>query len=175
MSKHARIVIIFVLALAALLAGSLPALAAQKAMKWKAVSHITKVELIKVNDAKNHIMGIYEHQGVALFKNGEAAAFLDQGEFDMYSPNGTHVGYVKLTFQDGSVIQFKYQGREYRKKGSDLPYIKGAGKFLKGSGRFLGIKGTLSYDGGYVTPYDKDKGLVGDSVVEYDSAFTTGR
>jgi len=175
MPRPARLTMITILSLCALLLSPLSAAAAAKTMKWKAVSHITKVELLNVQDAKNHIMGIYEHQGVALFQNGEAAAFLDQGEFDMYSPDGTHLGYVRLTFQDGSIIQFKYEGREYRKKGSDLPFIKGTGKFTKGSGRFKGIKGALSYDGGYVTPYDKEKGLVGDSVVEYESRFTLGR
>lgn len=175
MSKHARITIVAILAFTALLLGSLPTMAASKTMKWKVVSHISDVHLMTLPDSNIHVMGIYEHQGVAMFANNENAAFLDRGGFDMYKPNGTHEGYVKLTFQDGSTIDFKYQGKEYRKKGINLPFVKGTGKFLKGSGRFKGIKGTLKYDGGYVTPYDKEKGLVGDSLVEYDSTFTLGK
>ena len=175
MSSHARHFIVMILTLAALGLGSLPAASAQKAMHWKVVSHVSDVHLMTMPDNKNHIMGIYEHQGVAMFKNGETAAFLDCGGFDMYKPNGSHEGYVRLTFQDGSIIDFKYHGREYRKKGNDLPFIKGTGKFIKGSGRFKGIRGTLKYDGGYVTPYDKEKGLVGDSLVEYDSIFAIVR
>ncbi len=174
MAKYVRVAFITVLAMMVLLLGSLPATAAKK-MKWKVVAHVTDVHLLNVQDAKNHVMGIYEHQGVALFSNGEAASFMDRGSFDMYKPTGTHLGYVKMSFQDGSTIEFKYQGREYRKKGYDLPFVKGNGKFMKGTGRFRGISGPLTYEGGYVTPYDKEKGLVGDSLIEYDASFTLSR
>jgi hypothetical protein len=126
-------------------------------------------------DDDNHIMGIYVHMGVALMGNHENTVFLDRGGFDMYVPEGTHSGYVRITFADESTFDFKYQGREFRKKGSDLPSIDGTGEFIKGTGRFANIKGTLTYEGGYITPYDKEKGQVGDSVVDYQATYTLGR
>ena len=125
-----------------------------------------------VQDDKKHVMGIYEHEGVALFENGEAGVFEDRGGFDMYVPTGTHLGYARITFKDDSFFDFKYQGEEYRKPGEDLPYIKGTAEFIKGGGRYRGIKGTLTYDGGYLTAYEPEKGTVGDSVVNYEAAYT---
>jgi hypothetical protein len=174
MRKVIWLALMMCLAVMVLLGGSLPASAAMK-MKWKAVSHITKVELMHVQDAKDHIMGIYEHKGIALFDDGQAGAFLDRGSFDMYVPTGSHGGYVKISFNDGSTIEFKYQGTEYRKPGIDLPFIKGTGSFINGSGRFANIKGTLSYDGGYITPYDEETKSTGDSVVEYQATYTLGK
>ncbi len=161
-----------VLATALLLAA--PTARAEQVIRFKVVSHITQVHLLHVADSKKHIMGVYEHRGVALFPDGQAAAFEDQGSFDMYEPEGSHLGYVKLSFNDGSWIVFKYQGEEYRKAGSDLPFIKGSGKFLSGAGRYQGIKGSLTYDGGYITPYDEKTKSVGDSVVEYSGSYTLG-
>ena len=173
MFTAARLTAIGIMFCAALLL-SAPMARAGQAIKFKAVSHITKVHLLHVADAKKHIMGIYEHRGVALFPDGQAAAFEDQGSFDMYEPDGSHLGYVKLSFNDGSLIIFKYQGEEYRKAGSDLPFIKGKGSFMSGAGRYKGIKGSLTYDGGYITPYDEKTKSVGDSVVEYQGSYTLG-
>lgn len=174
MFTAARLTAIGIMVWAALLLGA-PLARADQAIKFKVVSHITKVQLQHVADADNHIMGIYEHKGVALFTDDEAASFEDQGSFDMYEPDGSHFGYVKLGFNDGSSIIFRYQGEEYRKDGSDLPFIKGTGSFLSGAGRYKGIKGSLTYDGGYITPYDEKTKSVGDSVVEYEGTYTLGK
>lgn len=152
-----------------------PAASAAMKMKFKAVSHVSKVQLMHVQDDEKHVIGIYEHQGVALFEKGGDGAFLDRGGFDMYVPAGTHLGYARITFKDGSFFDFRYQGEEYRKPGEDLPYIKGTARFMKGGGRYQGIKGTLTYDGGYLTAYDPKKGTAGDSVVSYQATYTLGK
>jgi hypothetical protein len=174
MFTAARLTAVGIMLCAALLFGA-PLAEAGQEIKFKVVSHITKVHIQHVADAENHIMGIYEHKGVALFADGKAASFEDQGSFDMYEPDGSHIGYVKLSFNDGSSIIFKYQGEEYRKDGSDLPFIKGKGSFMSGTGRYKGIKGSLTYDGGYITPYDEKTKSVGDSVVEYEGTYTLGK
>jgi len=144
-------------------------------MEFKAISHIPQVHIMHLADADNHVIGVYEHQGVALFEDGAAGTFEDMGSFDMYVPDGTHEGYVKIAFDDGSSFYFKYEGEEYRKEGSDLPFVKGEGTFMKGTGRYEGIQGTLTYDGGYVTAYDEETESVGDSLVTYTATYTLGR
>lgn len=85
---------------------------------------------------------------------------------------GIQPGYVRVAFQDGSSFDFKYNGEEYRKEGSDLPFVKGEGIFMKGTGRYEGIQGSLTYAGGYVTAYDEEKEEVGDSLVTYEATYT---
>lgn len=160
------------LAALALLAWA-PAQAGQK-MTWKEVSHLTQVHKMKVPDAEDHLLGLYEHKGVALFPGGEAASFSSQGNFDVYDRQGgerNHGGYGKLSFADGSAIYFKCQGQEHFKEGAKLPSVTGKGSFMKGTGRFKGIKGTLSYEGGYVTGID-DKDTGGDAVLNYQADYT---
>ena len=154
---------------------SAPGAGQEKQMEFKAISHIPQVHLMHLVDAENHVIGIYEHQGVALFEDGEAGTFEDMGSFDMYVPDGTHAGYVRVAFQDGSSFDFKYSGEEYRKEGSDLPFVRGEGTFFKGAGRYEGIQGSLTYDGGYVTAYDDETESVGDSLVTYKATYTLDR
>ena len=86
-----RWVLMGLLTLSVLFLGSLPA-GAETILNFKAISHVSKVQLMHVQDDDKHVMGIYEHQGLALFENGDSAAFLDRGGFDMYVPTGTHLG-----------------------------------------------------------------------------------
>ena len=141
MSRPAALI---VLAAVALLVWSAPVLAGEK-MTWKEVSHLSKVHKIKAADAEDHLLGIYEHQGVALFPDGQAAASLTMGRFDVYDRKGgerKHDGYGKIGFADGSAIYFKCDGSETFKDGSKLPWVSGKGSFIKGEGRFKGIKGS---------------------------------
>jgi len=60
-----------------------PALAGQK-LAWQEVSHLTSVHKITAPDAKDHLMGVYRHQGVCLFSDGQQAAYDNVGTFDVY-------------------------------------------------------------------------------------------
>ncbi len=173
MNGYYRLALIVVLAAVVLISGSFPA-RADTTLKFRAVAYISDVKLIKVQDDEKHVMGVYEHQGVVLFEDGKAAAFLDRGGFDMYEPNGSHFGYSRITFTDGSIIDFKYEGEEYIKPGEELPSVKGQGTFISGTGRFKGIKGTLTYGGGYVTPFDEETNSLGDSVIDYEAVYSLG-
>ncbi|MCB2192531.1 MAG: hypothetical protein KQI62_13255 [Deltaproteobacteria bacterium] len=157
----------------ALLLWASPTLAGQK-MTWKEVSRLSQVHKMQAPDAEDHLLGIYEHKGVALFPDGRAAAMLSMGRFDVYDREGgrrKHDGYAKISFADGSAIFFKCQGTETFKDGSKLPWVTGTGTFMKGIGRYKGIKGTLTYEGGYVTGLDKnDQG--GDAVLTYQAEYT---
>jgi hypothetical protein len=172
MTKLVRRSIVGMSAVALLSLSPAPGSAQEKQMEFKAISHIPQVHVMNLVDAENHVIGIYEHQGVALFENGEAGTFEDMGSFDMYVPTGTHAGYVRVAFQDGSSFDFKYNGEEYRKEGSDLPFVRGEGTFMKGTGRYEGIQGSITFDGGYVTAYDEETEQVGDSLVSYKATYT---
>jgi len=49
--------------------------------------------------------------------------------------------------------------------------IKGTGQYINGTGRFEGIKGEVSFNGKYVTPYTKDE-TKGDAVFDFTSTYT---
>jgi len=176
--RHAmnRAAALCALAAMALLLGSAPALAAEK-MTWKEVSHLTLVHKIKVADAEDHLVGIYEHRGVVLFTGGRQGAYVSQGRFDVYDREGgerNHDGYGKMSFADGSTIIFKCRGKETFKEGSKLPWVSGQGAFIKGTGRYEGIKGSLTYEGGYVTGLNAD-GTGGDAVLDYRAEYTLAK
>ncbi len=153
-----------------------PVLAGQK-LVWQEVSHLTSVHKITAPDAKDHLMGVYRHQGVCLFSDGQQASYDNVGTFDVYDRKGgdrLHVGYSKVVFGDGSTLTFRTSGQEYFAKGNDLPKVKGTGSFIAGTGRYKGIKGTLSFSGGYVTGLgENDTG--GDAVLDYTADYTLGK
>ena len=171
-----RTAALIALAAVALLIWAAPAMAGEK-MTWKEVSHLTQVHKIQVADAGDHLLGVYEHRGVVLFPNGQDGSYVAQGRFDVYDREGgerKHDGYGKISFSDGSTIYFTCQGEETFKEGSKLPWVSGQGAFMKGTGRYKGIKGTLTYEGGYVTGLnDDDTG--GDAVLNYQADYTLAK
>ncbi|MCF8033920.1 MAG: hypothetical protein K9K66_16695 [Desulfarculaceae bacterium] len=171
-----RRAILILFAAALLLCLAVPALAGQK-LAWREVSHLTQVNKIAAPDAKDHLIGVYQHQGVCLFSGGQQAAYDNVGAFDVYDHDGgerLHQGYGKVLFSDGSFILFKTQGQEYFEKGNDLPRVKGTGSFLGGTGRYQGIQGTLSFSGGYVSGL-KDDDTGGDAVLDYTAEYTLAK
>ena len=80
-------------------------------------------------------------------------------------------------FQPSYIIQYtsflflsKYKLTVEIPAGKKLPTLKGKGEYIKGTGRFEGIKGTLSLNGYYVTPYGKE--TKGDLVVNVTGTYT---
>ena len=150
-----------------------PALAGQK-LSWREVSHLTQVHKIQAPDHKDHLIGVYQHEGVCLFPDGQQAAYETVGSFDVDNREGgqrRHQGYGKIVFPDGSSILFKAQGEEYFEKGNALPRVKGTGSLVAGTGRYKGIKGSLSFSGGYVSGLKKDD-TGGDAVLDYQAEYT---
>ena len=144
--------------------------AEEKTVKYKIVATITKIEIFSVPDMKEHVIGALERNGVAIYENGETAAYRSLIMFDSIKGQGaTWSGYSILTFADGSKTFEKSQGTEPEVKGKKI--IKGTGDYIKGTGRFEGVKGKTSFAGKYVTPYTKDK-TKGDIVVDVTSTYT---
>ena len=142
--------------------------AGEKTVKYKVVAPITKMEVIPVSNMKGYLIGMLERRGVAIYENGETAAYHSQVIFDIAKGQTTWSAYSDLSFPDGSTTITKGQGTAWGK----MPhFIKGTGKYIKGTGRFEGIKGECSIDGKSVTPYTKDK-TKGDAVLDFTSTYT---
>lgn len=137
--------------------------------KHKIASSIFKMEVLPVPDVKGHVVGILERRGVAIYENGETAAYHSRLTFDsIKGQEGTFSGYCDISFADGSITMTKFQGTA---SGIKPRLVKGTAKYIKGTGRFEGIKGEVSFSGKYVTPYTKDK-TKGDVLIEVTSTYT---
>ncbi len=144
--------------------------AGEKTVKYKLTGPIIKIEVVPVPDVKGHAIGVLERRGVAIYENGEVAAYHTRATFDsIKGKGGSFRGYSDYTFSDGATIMSKYQGTMTMVDGKKL--IKGTGENIKGTGRYEGIKGKVSFSGKYVTPYTKDK-TKGDMFVEVISIYT---
>jgi len=162
--------IIGILLIAALLL--LPATQAKaKTVKYKIIAPLTRVEWIAVPDVEKHMLILYERRGVAIFENGENAAYHTRGTADTIEGLGTFRGYSNILYEDGSTTMFEYTGTLTLAPGEKLSTIKGEAKYIKGTGRFEGIKGEASFIGKYVTPYTKDE-TKGDAVIDVTSTYT---
>ncbi len=162
-------IIIFIIAALILVPA---AQAEEKTVKYKIASSNTKLEKCPVPDVKGHAVGLVEKRGVAIYENGEIAAYHARITFEsIKGQGGLFSGYSDYTFADGSTIITKYQGTSWVPSGEKLYSIKGTGENIKGTGRFEGIKGKISFAGKGITPYTKDK-TKGDVVVEVTSTYT---
>jgi len=139
-------------------------------VKFTVTSYITKVEAIPVPDVEGHVLILAERRGVAVFEDGTVAAYHTRAIGDLIKSHGPVQGYTDLTYPDGSKTIVKYQCTFAIPAGKKLPMLKGKGDFIKGTGRFEGIKGTVSFNGDYVTPYGKE--TKGDIVVNVTGTYT---
>lgn len=138
--------------------------------KHKIAAPITKMEVIPVPDVEGHVIGVLERRGVAIYENGETAAYHSRLTFDSIKGGETsYSGYCDITFADGAITMTKFQGTVPVVGGKKI--IKGTGDYIKGTGQFEGIKGKVSFAGHYVTPYTKDE-TKGDAVLEVTSTYT---
>ena len=138
--------------------------------KHKIAAPIIKIEVVPVPDVAKHVIGVLERRGVAIYENGETAAYHSRLTFDSIKGQGASFsGYCDISFPDGSISMTKFKGTAPMVEGKKI--IKGTGEYIKGTGRFEGIKGKVSFTGKYVTPYTKDK-TKGDAVLEVTSTYT---
>ena len=138
-------------------------------LKYNYTSQITKMEYVLFPDVKGHVVGVMERRGVAIFKN-EVAPFELRLKFDLIKKKGPWEGYTITTCKDGSTFTYSFQGATtLAPDGTEL--LKGKGKYIKGTGRFEGIKGEISLNGRFITPFTKDK-TKGDNWVEVIGTYT---
>ena len=146
-------------------------LAGAETLKIKVSSYSTQVEVIQVGDMEGHIIMPHTRRGLAFFENGDVATYTCWATADLIKGKGTADGYTMFTFEDGSTIVYKFKAIwEPGPRGFAIG--KGTGEFTKGTGRHEGIKGDLTWSGKYYTSYSKEKGTLGDSVLEVTATYT---
>jgi len=165
-----RTIMISILTLVMLVAFGLAGTQAKaETVKFTVTNHITKVEALPVPDVEGHVLLLVERRGVAVFKDGSAAAYHSKITADLTKYHGPAQGYSELTYPDGSKSMTKWQLTLKIPAGKKLATFKGKGHYIKGTGRFEGIKGTISFNGNYVTPYGKE--TKGDIVVNVTGTY----
>jgi hypothetical protein len=137
--------------------------------KFRVTNYLVKMEYTPVADVDKHVVDTYERRGIAVFENGEVAAYHTLGTFDFVDSNGPFTGYATLTYRDGSTAMTRYSGN-MTKEPEKLPRYTGKGEYIKGTGKYEGIKGTVSFTGEYITPYGKE--TKGDSIVINKASYT---
>ena len=169
MTKISKIVALTALIMTAFLLMSVTQ-AEAATMKFRIVFFHTKVETIEVEDVEGHIVGIFESTGLASLETGEVAVFgVLGGTFDYTTGTGIHYGYDRLTFEDGSTIDFKGEG-------TTRPDPKGKGSLFKstsmvitqGTGKYAGIRGELSYTGRRFAPIGARAQAYLDCILRYN-------
>jgi hypothetical protein len=136
-------------------------------MKFRIVTSHTKVEVIKVVDVEDHIIAIADSPGLASFDNGEVAVLEQQAYGDYTKGTGIHTAYFRLTFEDGSTIDYMIEGiTRPDPKGKGSLFI-GTCKITQGSGRYAGIKGKGSYTGRRVVALGAGARLYQDVTLTY--------
>ena len=151
----------------------LPSFASGDTMKWRYYSYVTKRIVMPVGFAKAPANGIFERRGVAQFDNGELALVHMKGA-GKFSPTGAKLeGFGHYTFmKDGSTKVFKWQVTGKREDEKKPVIVSGKGQYISGTGRFKGIKGDVTINGKHLTPYSKEKGTMGDMVVDLTANYT---
>ena len=88
-----------------------PASAQSSTTKFRAINHITKMEMVPAGDEKGHVVGILTRGGLALFENGEVANQTAVLVFDAtLGKGGVYDTYSTITFEDGSSWVTKTKG-----------------------------------------------------------------
>ena len=149
--------------------GLYPNIANAEEREFKVTSYLVDMQFIPVSDVEKHAVGLFDRRGVAIFENGETAAYHTRGTWDFIDSNGDFNGYTTLTYNDGSTTMVKYSGN-MKKESGKLPKYTGKGEYIKGTGKYEGIKGTVSFTGEHVTPYDKD--TKGDVAMNVKASYT---
>ena len=162
--------IIAVLAVAVVLL-ALPFWAKAETRKARLYNYVTEMHVMPIGFAQVPTNVIAERRGVAEYEDGEIATYLMRGA-GKWSPKGSTLeGFSQYTFGDKSTNVVKWQAQITIDEGQ-LPKVTGQGTYVSGTGRFEGIQGEVSFSGNYVTPYDKEKGTLGDLIVDVISNFT---
>ena len=164
-----KFLVLFVSAIAILV---LPSLAEAETRKARLYSYVTEMYVMPIKFIQAPANAIVERRGVAEYENGEVATYLMRGAGKVTPKGGTMEGFSQYTFSDKSTNVVKWKSQLAKKEGQQLITVSGKGTYVNGTGRFEGIQGDITFTGKYVTPYDKEKGMLGDLIVDVTSNYT---
>ena len=166
MSKY-KIIALTGLIIAAFLLTSFTQAAAET-MKFRIVMFHKKAQINKVEDVEGHIMGVGEASGLASLETDEVAVVTLNWFADYIKGAGITQGYVRLMFEDGSTIIYKYAGTTHPQPGGKSSLCKSTSVVItQGRGKYAGIKGEGSYTGKRVAPLGGGAQLFIDTYLTY--------
>jgi hypothetical protein len=168
--KRNRGIIGILLIAALLLLPATSAIAKTEKFKCRIISQITNIHVIKVGDVEGHIIAIFERRGLRFSDEGEVGSYVNWVTSDTIKGKGTHVGYNRITYEDGSTTVAKFEGTMEPLEGRRSTG-KGTFTYIGGSGRFEGIKGGGTFTYKTITPYTKDE-TKSDLVVDATGTYT---
>jgi hypothetical protein len=116
-------------------------------MKFRVALFHSKVEIMDVGDVEGHVIGVLDSPGLASFDTGEVAVVAHKGYFDYTKGTGIHKGYFRLTFEDGSTIDYKFEGTTRPDPKGEGSLFEGTSEIYQGSGRYTGIHGKGTHTG----------------------------
>ena len=145
-----------------------PTQAAAATMKFRAVLFHNKVEAMEVEHIEGHVIGVFKSTGLASLETGEVAVMSQHGTFDYIKGAGTHMAYARLTFEDGSTIDYNYHGTTaLAPEGKGAIFKDVSVEITGGTGKYAGIRGGGSYTGRRIVPGIAGAQFYSDSVLIY--------
>ena len=137
-------------------------------MKFRIVMFHTKVEAIEVGDVEGHKLVLAESTGLASLETVEVAVIAHKAYADYTKETGISQGYLRLMFEDGSTITYKYAGTTHPQPGGKSSLFKSTSVVVtQGSGKYAGIKGEGSYTGKRFAPLGAKAQLFIDTILTY--------
>ncbi len=141
--------ILFTLAILCVAAGVTGAQAIERG--YQAVMHERQSQAYPVLEDADHVVGVAEFRGLAIFDDGEVAVHRYVGSFDMTKGSGTFRGYALWSFEDGSTLRAPYEGTAEDLGPTDFG-IKADIGGLTGTGRYEGASGSGTFAGRRLEP-----------------------
>lgn len=150
----------------------MPTISKAESMNWRIYAYVTKMHVMPIGFAQAPANIIFERRGLAEFDDGVIATLLMKGSGKITPKGGGVDGFVQYTFEDGATYVVKWQAQVTKEEEKELTTFSGKGTYVSGTGRFKGIQGDVNFIGRYVTPYSKEKGTLGDMIVDVTSDYT---
>jgi hypothetical protein len=138
-------------------------------MKFRTVMFHKNVQIIKVEDIEGHIMAVAELTGLASLDTGEVGVVTVSAFADYIKGTGIAQGYIRLTFEDGSTIDYKYQHTTEAQPDGKISLFKSRSvEITQGSGKYAGIQGEGSFTGKRIAPLGGGAQLFLDTILTYN-------
>lgn len=104
------------------------------------------VTMLPAGDDDNHLVGLGQRSGEAVFSDGRKAKYSNVFFLDLFrGKEAPSWGYTKMVFEDGAWLFFKWNSNVVGRDEAGNPVMKGKGTILKGTGSYQGIKGTAEF------------------------------
>jgi hypothetical protein len=134
------------------LAAPLVSHAAEQALGYDLVVHVSDLHTLPVPGQEGHAVGIAAFDGIAIFDDGRIANHRYAGSFDFVDGEGTFRGYALWAFEDGSRLTSSYEGEA--KVSANGITLEGRHSNLTGTGSFAGATGEGSFTGARIDHLD---------------------